>query len=231
MMSRIALTTTPDRAARLVSLCDEHWLEPVGLPCIEFVPADEEVLDQARRRVAQADWLVVTSPRSIAALWPNGEMPDIPVAAVGPATAQSVTNAGGRPVFVGDGGADELIDLITERLGGVSVVFPHAEGVGATTIKALESAGASVDARTVYEIRSVAPANDAVDAVAFGSPTAVHGWLLSRDLEGLVVGAIGKTTAGALEEFGVTVDVEPSHPSFEELIAAMAAHLRDWSKV
>ncbi|MFP4553489.1 MAG: uroporphyrinogen-III synthase [Actinomycetota bacterium] len=230
-MPRIALTTTPDRAARLVSLCEEHGLEPVGLPCIELVPADEEVLEQARRQVAQADWLVVTSSRAISVLWPNGEMPDVPVAAVGPATAQAVTTAGGRPAVVGGGGVDELIDLIAERLRGVSVVFPHAAGAGTNTIEALEVAGASVDARAVYEIRSVPPADDAVDAVAFGSPTAVHGWLLSRDLEGLVVGAIGETTAGALEEFAVTADVEPPHPSFEGLIVAMAEHLRDWSKV
>lgn len=231
MMPRIALTTTPDRAARLAPLCEDHGLEPVRLPCIEFVPADENVLDPARRRVTQADWLVVTSSRAISALWPNGEMPDVPVAAVGPATAQAVRAAGGRPVVVGGGGADELIDLIAERLSGVSVVFAHAECAGAATIEALESAGASVDARAVYEIRPVPPTADPVDAVAFGSPTAVRGWHLSRDLEGLVVGAIGETTAGALAGFAAAPDVEPPHPSFERLIAGMAEHLRDWSRV
>lgn len=231
MMPRIALTTTPDRAPGLAPLCEEHGLEPVRLPCIEFSPADEDVLDQARRRSTQADWLVVTSSRAISALWPNGEMPDVPVAAVGPATAQTVTNAGGRPVVVGDGGADELIDLIADRLHGASIVFPHAARAGTNTIEALESAGASVDARAVYEIHPVPPEADPVDSVVFGSPTAVHGWLLSRDLEGLAVGAIGRTTAEALAEFAVAADVEPSHPSFEALIAAMAEHLRDRSKV
>lgn len=229
-MARIALTTTPDRAARLAPLCEEHDLEPVGLPCIESVPADEDVLDQARRAVAQADWLVVTSSRAISALWPEGDMPDVPVAAVGPATAQAVRNAGGRPVVVGDGGADELTDRIAGRLRGVSVAFPHAAGVGTNTIEALEAAGASVDARAVYEIRPVPPAADPVDAVVFGSPTAVHGWLSSRDLEGLAVGVIGGTTAGALAESAVATDVEPPHPSFEGLIAAMAEHLRERSK-
>lgn len=230
-MPRIALTTTPDRAARLAPLCEEHGLEPVLLPCIEFVPADEDVLDQTRRRVAQADWLVVTSSRAISALWPNGEMPDVPVAAVGPATAQAVRNAGGRPILVGDGGGAELIDLIADRLRDASVVFPHAEGAGITTIEELESAGVSVDARAVYDIRPVSPAADPVDAVAFGSPTAVHGWLLSRDLDGLVVGAIGGTTAGALAELAVAADVEPPHPSFEGLVVGMAKHLRERSKV
>lgn len=230
-MPRIALTTTPDRAARLAFLCEEHGLEPVGLPCIEFVPADEDVLDQARRRVAQADWLVLTSSRTISALWPEGEMPDVSVAAVGPATAQEVTNAGGRPLVVGDGGADELVDLIAERLHGASVAFPHAAGAGTNTIEALEAAGASVDARSVYEIRPVPPAADPVDSVVFGSPKAVYGWLSSRDLEGLAVGAIGGTTAEALAEFAAAADVEPPHPSFVGLIAAMAEHLTERSKV
>lgn len=230
-MPRIALTTTPDRAARLARLCEQRGLEPVRLPCIEFVPAEEDNLDPTRRRVAQADWLVVTSSRAISALWPHGGMPDVPVAAVGPATAQAVRASGGRSVVVGDGGADELVDLVAGRLSGASVAFPHAEGAGHTTIEALESAGATVDAWAVYEIRPVPPATDPVDAVAFGSPTSVRGWLLSRDLEGLVVGAIGGTTAEALAELAVAADVEPPHPSFEGLIAGMAEHLRDRSRV
>lgn len=230
-MPRIALTTTPDRVARLSSLCEQHGLEPVGLPCIELVRADEDVLDHATRRAAQADWLVATSSRAIAVLWPEGEMPDVPVATVGPATARAVAKAGGRPVVVGDGGADELIELIADRLNGSSVVFPHAAGAGTTTIEALTAVGALVDARAVYEIRPIPPAAVPVDSVVFGSPTAVHGWHLSRDLEGLAVGAIGGTTAEALAERAVAADVEPPQPSFEGLIAAMAEHLRERSKV
>ncbi len=97
--------------------------------------------------------------------------------------------------------------------------------------EALEAAGASVEARAVYEIRPVPPAADPVDAVAFGSPTAVRGWFMSRDLEGVITGAIGETTAGALAEFSMTADVEPPHPSFERLITGMAEHLRDRSAV
>ncbi len=230
-MPRIALTTTRDRAVVLVPLCEEQGLEPVQLPCIEFVPADESVLDPARRRVGEADWLVVTSSRAISTLWPAGGMPDVSVAAVGSATAQAVRDAGGRPAVVGDGGAMQLIALLSGRLDGVSVAFPHAGGAGTETIESLEAAGASVDARAVYEIRPISPAADPVDAVAFGSPTAVRGWFLSRDLEGLAVGAIGETTAGALKEFAVAPDVEPPHPSFEGLIAGMAEHLRDRSAV
>lgn len=230
-MPRVALTTTRDRAVGLEPLCQEHGLQPVRLPCIEFVPVDQSVLDSTRRRLGGADWLVVTSSRTLSALWPDGGMPDVSVAAVGPATARAVEEAGGRPVVVGEGGADELIDLLAGRVSGASVAFPHAAGVGTATIEALESAGASVEAPAVYEIRPVPPADDPVDAVAFGSPTAVRGWLLSRDLEGLVTGAIGKTTAGALAEFSVAVDVEPPHPSFERLIAGMAEHLRDRSAV
>lgn len=230
-MPRIALTTTRDRAVRLAPLCEEHGLEPVELPCIEFAPVEDSVIDSTRRGVEEADWLVVTSSRAISALWPDGGMPDVRVAAVGPVTARAVEAAGGRPVVVGDGGADELVDLVAGRLGGTSVAFPHAEGAGTRTIEALESAGASVDARVVYEIHPIPPAADPVEAVAFGSPTAVRGWLLSRDLEGLVVGAIGETTAGALADLALAADVEPPHPSFERLITGMAEHLIDRSAV
>jgi uroporphyrinogen-III synthase len=230
-MVRVAITTAADRSSRLADHARSHGLEPVLLPCIEVIPASDAVLRTARAFASRADWLVVTSPRAVAAVWPDGEMPPFPVAAVGRATAASVEEAGGRVGLVGEAGAGSLVARLAERTEGTFVFFPHATGASPATIAALEQAGAEVKALAVYETRPVAPGPDPVDAVAFGSPSAVQGWLLSRHLDGLVLGAIGETTARALAEVGRPPQVVPPRPDFEDLMAHLAGHLRQRSPV
>ena len=93
----------------------------------------------------------------------------------------------------------------------------------------LRAAGAEVVAESVYETVPIAPASDTVDVAIFGSPSAVEGWCRSRSLDGLVVGAIGATTAAALTHRGHPSDVVPERPSFENLVKALTQHLREGS--
>ncbi len=228
-MPRVALTTTAERASELVARCEREGLEPVALPCIDVVPAEPERLDEARALAASADLIFVTSPRAIAALWPDAGMPPVPVAAVGTSTANAVRGAGGRVAFIGDGGADALLELLQGKTRGRTIALPHASGADRSTVDFLEKAGARVVALPVYRVAPVAPGPDPVDGVVFGSPSAVSGWTLARGLEGLAIGAIGQTTAEAVAMRDATVDVVPFRPSFDDLIRLMAEHMRDRS--
>lgn len=228
-MARLGLTTTLDRGRVLADRCEEIGLEPILLPCIEQVPADQGTLRSAMAEAEQADWLVVTSPRAVTTLWPEGAMPATRIAAVGPATARAVHRAGGTISVTGRGGAADLVGLLRDAVRGRKVVFPHAARAGGTTIAALEAAGASLVAIPVYEVRPISPPPDPVEAVAFGSPSAVSGWALSRTLEGPFIGAIGETTAAALVAHGVEPDVMPSRPSFDDLIYRIGPLVSDRS--
>lgn len=228
-MPRIALTSTVDRSARLADRCARLGLAPVLLPCIDVRPSDGSHLAVVRGEAEGADWIVVTSSRAIDALWPEGGMPDTPVVAVGPTTAEAVRAAGGSTALVGTGGAEELIAGLGDRVRARTVLLAQAAKAGTTALAALQSAGAHVVARAVYEITSIAPGDEVVDAVAFGSPTAVRGWLISRSLEGVLVGAIGPTTAAAVADQSVEVDVVPPQPSFVRLVDSIADCLRDRS--
>jgi len=228
---RLALTTTRDRCLQLVDEVAGLGLEPVVLPCIELIPGSDAVTEAARIESARSDWVLLTSPRTVHELWPEGGMPKTRVAAVGQATAEAVRDAGGRVAVVGDGGARDLVDRISRMVAGQSVFFPHAADADRSTIDLLDGAGATVRARVVYEIRPISPSEDPVDAIVFGSPTAVTGWLLARDLEGLAVGVIGETTAAAVAGYGYQFDVMPPSPSFGELTRLMAGHLREGSTV
>lgn len=231
MSRRIALTSTADRSATLQPLAARAGLVPVVLPCIEYVTAEASVLEAARRRAAVCDWLVVTSSKTVSTLWPEGDMPTVAVAAVGATTAAATRAAGGDPALVGDTGSAEIFESMAPLASSRSVFFPHAAKADLSGVDNLRAAGAVVETLAVYDVEPIAPAADAVDAVAFGSPTAVAGWLLSRRLAGLVVGAIGATTASALKERGEVPDVVPNQPSFDTLIGLIAETLGARSSV
>ena len=230
-MARVGLTTTSDRALDLTTTVESLGHEPVVLPCIQLRPSDVRHLKSARDACIRTDWLFVTSARAVGVLWPEGGIPDVRVAAVGTATAEAVRRAGRSPDVVGSSGAAQLVSRIEGELSGSRVFFPHAVTTDLSVIDLLESAGALVDSRPVYDVRPVAPPETRVDAVTFGSPSAVTGWCLSRSFDDVVVGAIGATTAGALVERGRHPDVVPARPDFPRLILMIDEFLKERSAV
>jgi len=228
---RVAVTTAADRLSSLSETVRRHRMEPVALPCVEVVAVGGRNDERIRREAQRADWIVVTSARAVAYAWPDGGMPDVPVAAVGPATAAAVVAAGGRVEVVGEAGAADLVDRLFNRIQHRKVVFPHAMGANPETVTELARAGAQVIALPVYETRPLAPARDLVDAVLFGSPSSVEGWTRSRSLHDLVVAAIGGTSADAVARHGAEAHVVATRPDFDLLVSELGRYLRERSPV
>lgn len=222
-MKRVAVTTTADSAPRVGAALVAHQLTPVMLPCIAISPSTQSVLDELRAEAKKADLIVVTSARAVRITWPNRDMPSISTAAVGRATAEAVLEAGGKLAEIGDGDAEGLVEALV--VDGLRVVFPHARAADPGTAAALEAKGATVFASPAYDTIPIAPADDKVNAAIFGSPSAVNGWLLRRPLDGIVVAAMGSTTASALRVRGVDDPVVASRPGFEELATALAERI------
>ena len=223
-MKRVAVTTTADTAPRVADALISHGLVPIMLPCIAISPAPPEDLAELRTQASKADLIVVTSARAVRVTWPNGDMPAIPVAVIGPSTAAAVEEAGGVVETIGGGGASELVASLDVE--GRFVVFPHARAFDPSTTAGLEGRGAKVYAATVYDTIPIAPNDDKVDAAIFGSPSAIDGWMLRRHLDGMVIGAMGATTASALRVRGVEDPVVPGRPGFEELAEALAERIK-----
>jgi uroporphyrinogen-III synthase len=230
-MTRVAITTAADGYPRLAQIAQFSGLDPVPLPCIQVMAARAEILDMGKELAARADWLVLTSARVVDILWPDGGMPATSVAAAGRATASAVERAGGRPALVGESGGEALAAELVEKIGGLSVVFPHAAGTNPATLETLREATEGFEAVPVYETTPVAPGLDPVDAVAFGSPSAVRGWALSRDFDDLVLAAIGESTADVLADTARPPEVMPPRPAYEDLFALLAQHMRQRSPV
>lgn len=223
---RVAVTTTLDAADRIAHAVEQIGLEPVRLPCIRVEPAPADTIARLRAAADEADWIIVTARRAVEIVWPGGDMPgSAAVAAVGRATAAAARSAGGRVAVVGDGGAAALRELLGGRVDAMSVVFPHARAADPATVRWLKERTALLTADAAYETIPVAPAQDTVDSVIFGSPSAVDGWCEARPLDGLVIAAMGRTTARYLEGLGHPPDVVPATPRLEELVSALGKHL------
>ncbi len=224
-MIRLAVTTDARQAPRVGELAREAGLEPVFLPTVRIEPSPPSVLAAARRDAGAAELLVVTSARVLDVLWPTGDLPDVPFLAVGPRTAAAIVGRGGRVRYVGTGGARELVEGVAEIVRGRRVCHPRARGAAPEVVARLGERAAGLRAPVVYATVPIAPGADPVDAVVFGSPSAVRGWTTSRGLSDVVVGVIGPRTETEVRRHGRRPDVVAPRPGFAELVLAVAAHL------
>lgn len=200
-MTRVALTTSPDRvtiaAARLRGLGHE----PVILPCIEVKPASTGRVTQIRNLASSCDVILLTSPRAVEAVWARHEMPPTPVIAVGETTAATARTRGGNVTVVGEGDLESLLSSV--HLADHTVLYPCSTRVDTEDReRALMQRDAEPVILPAYVVTPVAPGDDEVDVAVFASPSAVDGWLESRPLEGLSTVAIGPTTGKRLHDAG-----------------------------
>lgn len=221
-MTRVAITT--DRFDAVAPEYSGLGLEPVAVPCVDVVAAGEEVLARAREAVSDADLVLITSARTVDLLWPQGAMGGTGAVTVGGASAAAVEAAGGRVVLTGRSGLADLVDGAGNVLRGARVVFPHAAGTDPGLVARLRGLVTDLEEQVIYRAVPVAPEQTPVDAVVFASPSAVTGWLLARDFDGVVVGVIGPTTQAAVARYRLP-EVVASEPSHHSLARALTSYL------
>jgi uroporphyrinogen-III synthase len=221
-VTRVAITT--DRFDSVASEYLGVGLEPVPVPCVDVVAAGEEALLRARRAVSAADLVLITSARTVDLLWPLGAMPGTGAVTVGAASAAAVEAAGGRVVVTGRSGLADLLDRASHVLGTARVAFPHAAGTDRNLVARLRSLVPELEEQEIYRAVPVAPEPTPVDAVVFASPSAVTGWLLARDFDGVVIGVIGPTTRAAVARYRLPEVVAPE-PSHHSLAGALTSYL------
>lgn len=224
-MTRVAITTTAESFQRVAPEFARVGLEPVSLPCIRIEECDRGEIDRLRAAAAEADLIVLTSRRTVDILWPNRDMPATPVAAVGSATSHAAADAGGNLVSVGSGGGASLVELLSPRLVGATVVYPHAHRADPALAEDLRMQATMLIEGSVYDTVPIAPGDDPVDVVTFASPSAVEGWTMTRTLDPVVL-SIGPTTTAALDRLGRSPDLIADDPTFTALAMAIARHQR-----
>lgn len=220
----IRVGVTSDRFDAVAPGYIASGLEPVPLPCIRIEVAPPPEIAKAREHATHTDLLILTSPRVVSLLWPDGRMPKVDTAVVGQSTASRVEQAGGNPNLVGDAGLAALVELLAGHVHSRSVMIAHAEGSDPVAMGRLREIVPDLDEHLIYKTIPVAPGNERVDAVALASPSAVAGWALSRSFDDVVIGAIGATTADAVAPHR-EADVIAERPSHFFLARAIASFM------
>ena len=217
-MTRVWVTRDEPPDGPLATALAAVGLDPVHEPVLET-----QVLTDAAQEIGALgaeDWLVLTSPRAIAAV-AIGPARVPRVAVVGEASARAAHGLGMRvefmsPTATGSG----LWDALALLAAGRRVCFPRSS---LATIPDLP--GAELTAPVLYETRARPFDPDVAgraDIAALASPSAVHAVLDRLGSLPCPAAAIGPTTSAAVHKAGGTLLVESPRPGFDALAEAIA---------
>ncbi len=246
-MSPTLLVTRPrDQADELHALLRQRGMETIGVPAVEIDRGGFAAgLDRMLERLDGADWLVLTSANGADALADRlrGVQRQLPpatrVAAVGPATAHALRNAGIRVDHVP---ATYLTVAIADGLGDVRgrrVVLARADAATPDLPEALQARGAIVEEIVAYRtVEAPAASRDRLraalhadlDGVTFTSSSTVRGLMqLTTSEEAMRVRAmpafcIGPVTARTAATAGFDVAAIAAEHTAAGLADTIAAH-------
>jgi uroporphyrinogen-III synthase len=235
---RVLITRSGEDSTEWAEELARRGAEAVSHPCITT-----ELIDTERLRAglaaaaAEADWLVFTSRRGVAAyavLNPKPARRETRIAAVGSATGQAALATLGRIDHVGRGTAAALGDSLAalpDFKHGCRCLLAVAANASAELEQSLRLAGASCTRFDVYRTKPARKRRRkqplsalGVDTILFASPSAVQGFTNQFDLDTDVrVFTIGPSTTAAARSRGIAVTAESRTPSFEGLLEAMNA--------
>jgi uroporphyrinogen-III synthase len=226
---RVLVTRAAEDAPELEGMLRGRGAIPVRMPCIRFEDAEEagRVAELVR---ARPDWVVVSSPHAARRLVALCGSIDVPLAAVGAATARELP--GQVLVPEAGAGAAALVAVLRDRLAGKRVLVPRAEGGNPALIDGLRAAGAQVETLTLY--RTV-PATSAdvsllrgIDAISFASGSAVRGFVSlagAGAARGVAIACMGENCAEEVRRCGLQPDAVAAG-GLNELCDALALAVR-----
>jgi uroporphyrinogen-III synthase len=232
---RVLVTRAAEDAAELEDLLRERGADPMRMPCIAFEDGPDLSLIAKRVRERQADLIVVASPHAARRLVALCGVIEVPLAAVGAATARELPGQALLPLR--GTGAEALVRELGDRIAGRRVLVPRAEAGNPALLEGLRSAGARVEALTLY--RTVTPREAPaatlralrerlVSAITFASGSAARGFAELAGAPaagGVAVACLGKQSADEAARAGIRVDAV-ADGGLVELCGAVALAVR-----
>ncbi len=244
---RVLVTRTREQAGDLSRLLAEVGAEPVEVPTIRTQPPEcWEPVDEAISRLAEYGWVVFTSGNGVRSFFDRLDalgkdaraLGRSRVAAIGPATAGALREAGIRADLVPEEYVAEAVAarLIEQGAAGSRILLARAAEAREVMAEMLAKEGARVDQVAVY--RTV-PAPEAghrlkgllegkgVDAATFASSSSVRNLVAAlgeearEHLDRLLVACIGPITARTARELGLRVDIVASEYTIPGLVRAL----------
>ena len=222
------------------------------IPSIEIrPPRSYRPLDEALHRIADYDWLVLTSVNGVEALFARLKklrlttrpLKALRVAAIGPATRAAIEKRGLRvQVMPREYVAESVVQALRSKVRGKRVLLVRAKIARDVLPRELRRAGANVDVIEAYETVIPASSRRRLQAllrdparrphvITFTSSSTVRNFmdLLGRRrggrklLDGITAASIGPVTSATLRELGVRPGVQARRYTIPGLVAAIAA--------
>ena len=243
---RILITRAQDQSAELISILEKAGAEPVVFSTIRTVPThDWAECDKAIEKVRRWDGFIFTSANAVRyfierlrSLVPDyrAVMLQQPIYAVGSATGKALSAYGLSAIcFDSVHNAGELADAVSKHSRfGQQFLFPSGQLANETIEHWLSHAGISVHRIVVYEteaadteeleIITLALQERQIDMITFFSPSSFTNFvkvISKTTLDGCRIAAIGSTTAKAITDSGLHVDVIPPKPTAEQLVESI----------
>lgn len=246
---RVVVTRARAQAGELSAELERLGAEVLEFPTIEIrPPADFGPLDAAIGDLDSFDWLVFTSVNGVDAfvgrLSHHGlDLRAVPcaanIAAIGPATAERVREAGLRvDVVPREFRAEALIEEVSgESVAGRKILIPRAKVAREILPGKLREAGAEVVVPPAYESIPSLDGRDslaerleagAVDCVTFTASSTVENFVAAfpageaaRLLARTLVACIGPITAETARTHGIRVDAEAEEYTIPGLVEAV----------
>jgi uroporphyrinogen III methyltransferase/synthase len=242
------VTRTREQASALVELLSAAGARCLEVPTLEIIPPDDlGPWDRALERLSGYAWVIFTSANGVAAffqrLFDKGldgrALGGAKLAAIGPATAQALRERGlVADVVPARFQAEDLAAALLPQIApGSRVLLARAQVAREVLPEILAQAGVQVDVAPVYQARQPAgiPAealpfidSGRIDLLTFASSATVHNFaaLVGREkfqelAQTAKVAAIGPITAATLQEYGITVQIQPEDYTIPALATAI----------
>jgi uroporphyrinogen III methyltransferase/synthase len=245
----ILITRAAHQTDIFVRLIKEQNGIPIIFPTIEITkPGSWDKLDQSLKNLYMFDGIAFTSVNGVEYFFQRFVEQNISaqllkgkaLLAVGEKTKRALDDYGLTVTLMPEKfTAQDLASMLQqEDLTGKYFLFPKGNLAKDTLPEALKSLGASVDEVIVYETRIPTPANikevktllsnGKIDVITFTSPSTVKNFFYliktKQFPKGTMIAAIGPSTANAIEECGLDVDIQPTQSTIEGLVEAIQNH-------
>ena len=211
---------------------------PINLPLIQL--RTDDAVDTVVKQIAEYDWLVITSPSAVRCLLETLCKLDLDIRSIpqllacGPGTLRELRAAGLQAVATPESnfGASGLLALAQKHIkSGDRVLRVRSDVAGAHLGDSLREQGAVVTDICIYRNEPIAQNElPPFDVVFFASSSAVRAFVDGWDADVLAsktILAIGKPTARALEQAGVTSVMVSPEATVESAIGCLSASAVD----
>ncbi len=246
---RIMVTRARTQISATADLLSREGAEVIELPSIRIVPPDDATpVKRAAQSLASYSWVVFTSVNGVDAFWEairevgldSRAFAGVKVAAIGPATAESLARHGiHADRMPSEYISESVVESLQEHIEpGDRVLLPRAAEGRNALVEGLQKLGAEVEHVVTYKtLASEESKHEAlallkqgeIDAVTFTSSSTVSSLVSILDgdialLQKPAIACIGPVTATTAAGLGLKVAVQAREYTIAGLVEALKEH-------